>query len=73
VSEAASVLPPGDPGSQQQTYETESSHEYFVKEEDGKVVDEVRHAQERDNSVRQYSADKGSLQLVNVNLRSFAC
>ncbi|GFG40560.1 hypothetical protein Cfor_04482, partial [Coptotermes formosanus] len=40
VPEAASVLPPGDPGSQQQVYETQSSHEYFVKEEDGKVVEE---------------------------------
>jgi len=42
VPEAASVLPPSDQGPQQQVYETESSHGYFVKEEDGKVVEEVR-------------------------------
>jgi hypothetical protein len=39
------VLPPDDPGPQQQVYEAESSQEYFVREEDGKVVEEVREAQ----------------------------
>jgi len=67
VPEAASVLPPSDQGPQQQVYETESSHEYFVKEEDGKVVEEVRDALERDKSICHYNANNtGSLQTVNV-------
>ena len=49
MPEAATVLPPGDTGSQQQVYETDSSQEYFVKEEDGKVVEEVRDVQEQNN------------------------
>ncbi|KAJ4444834.1 hypothetical protein ANN_06631 [Periplaneta americana] len=40
VAEVAPVLPPGDPGPQQQIYEAESSQEYFVRQEDGKVVEE---------------------------------
>jgi hypothetical protein len=66
VPEAASVLPPGDPGSQQQVYETQSSHEYFVKEEDGKVVEEVSDGQGTDSSICHYNADTESLQPVNV-------
>jgi hypothetical protein len=66
VPEAASVLPPSDQGPPQQVYETESSQEYFVKEEDGKVVEEVRDALEKDNSVCHYSANIGLLQPVNV-------
>jgi hypothetical protein len=38
------VLPPDDPGPQQQVYEAESSQEYFVRKEDGKVMEEVREA-----------------------------
>jgi len=67
VPEATSVLPPSDPGPQQQVYETESSQEYFVKEENGKVVEEVRDALETDNSICHYNANTGSLQPVNVN------
>ena len=67
VPEAASLLPPSDQGPQQQVYEAESSHEYFVKEEDGKVVEEVRDALETDKSICHYNANTGSLQPVNVN------
>jgi len=40
VPEAASAPEPSETGPQQQVYGSESSHEYFVKEEDGKVVQE---------------------------------
>ena len=66
VPEPASVPPPSDQGPQQQVYETESSHEYFVKEEDGKVVEEVRDALETDKSICHNYANSGSLQPVNV-------
>jgi hypothetical protein len=59
VPEAASMLPPSDQGPQQQVYETGSSHEYFVKEEDGKVVDEVRGALQTHKSICNYSANIG--------------
>lgn len=47
MSEAPPVLPSGDPAPQQQVYEAESSLEYFKREEDGKVLEEVREVQGR--------------------------
>jgi hypothetical protein len=49
MPEASSVLSSGDPAPQQQVYEAESSQEYFKREEDGKVLEEVRDAQQRQN------------------------
>jgi hypothetical protein len=60
------MLPSSDQGPQQQVYETESSQEYFVKEEDGKMMEEVRDTLETDSSIRHYNANNGSLQPVNV-------
>jgi hypothetical protein len=48
MPEASSVLSSGDPEPQQQVYEAESSQEYFKREEDGKVLEEVREAQQRE-------------------------
>jgi hypothetical protein len=51
MPEASPVLSSGDPAPQQQVYEAESSQEYFKREEDGKVLEEVREAQQRQKSV----------------------
>jgi hypothetical protein len=47
MPEAPSILPSGAPAPQQQVYEAESSQEYFKREEDGKVLEEVREIQGR--------------------------
>jgi hypothetical protein len=54
MPEASPMLPSGDPAPQQQVYETESSQEYFKKEEDGKVVEEVRETRQRQKPVNPW-------------------
>jgi hypothetical protein len=51
MPEASPVLSSGEPVPQQQVYEAESSQEYFKREEDGKVLEEVREEQQRQKSV----------------------
>jgi hypothetical protein len=52
MQEASTVLSSGDPAPEQQVYEAESSQEYFKREEDGKVLEEVREAQQWQKPVK---------------------
>lgn len=68
MTEAAPDPPSGDPGPQEQVYEAESSQEYFVRKEDGKVVDEVREVQQMaETKWRHYKSGTRSVQSQSVS------